>query len=265
MFGESRNPVTPNQSLIIDSDEQNNLTDVNYLIAEYCGGRALRIQELVDQTKWLARAAFADARLYGVDSHHGFKAMFKENEAQEAVMAILDYIYFSRGKKNLQPRPDILSSPRLSCVTEDSARLYSHLNLDYDPWHRCLVAGPRSTPIQAFYAEGTIYTFLCPAFFVRPPTPARSHCPSITDNNFSGDPEIFYLKYQIYILVYQLSRFYLGDNALTDHTNPKEQLDWNDCVDLNTLNSVLNPTNLQIYVACKESHSKSSIKHLFSH
>ena len=241
------------------------MTDVNYLIAEYCGGRALRIQEVVDQTKWLARAAFADARLYGVDSYHGFKAMFKENEAQEAVMAILDYIYFSRGKKNLQPRPDILSSPRLSCVTEDSARLYSHLNLDYDPWHRCLVAGPRSTPIQAFYAEGTIYTFLCPAFFVRPPTPARSHCPSITDNNFSGDPEIFYLKYQIYILVYQLSRFYLGDNALTDHTNPKEQLDWNDCVDLNTLNSVLNPTNLQIYVACKESHSKSSIKHLFSH
>lgn len=128
--------------------------------------------------------------------------------------------------------------------------LYGYLNLGYDPWHKCLVGGPRSTPLQAFYAEDTIYTFLCPAFFVQPQV-STFHCPSITDNTFSGDPGLFYRNYQTYILLYQLIRFYLGDNALTSRSDPREQLDWNDCVRLDTLNSILNPTNLQIYTACK--------------
>lgn len=220
-------------------------------IAENCGDRTFDIHERVDQTKLLAQSALANARLYGVDSDFGFKAMFKNDEVREAVVAILDHIYYFKGKMKLRPRPDTFSSPRISCVTEGSAELYGYLNLGYDPWHRCLVGGFRSTPIQAFYAEGTIYTFLCPAFFVQPPTSTRIHCPSVKDNKFSGDAGIFYLNYQTYILLYQLIRFYLGDNALTSHTDPKEQLNWNHCVRLNTLNSVLNPTNLQIYTACK--------------
>ena len=198
----------------------------------------------------LAHSALTDAQLYGVSSGFGFKAMFKEDKAQQAVVAILDHIYYFRGKTRLRPRPGTISSPRLSCVTEDSAKLYNYLNLGYDPWHRCLVGGPRSTPIQAFYAEGTIYTFLCPAFLVQPPMSTRNHCPSVTDNTFSGDSGIFYGNYQTYIMLYQLIQFYLGDNALTLYTDPKEQLDWNNCVQLNSLNSVLSPTNLQIYIAC---------------
>ena len=224
---------------------------MNYFSVENCGDRTSRIYQRVDQVKWLAQAAFSNARLYGVDSGFGFKAMFKKDEAREAVKAILDHIFYSRGKINLKPHPNTLSFPRLSCVTEESARLYGYLDLDYDPWQRCLVGGPRSTPIQAFYAEDTIYTFLCPAFFVQPSTPKRKQCPSLTNNRFSGDPGKLYRNYQTYIMLYQLIRFYLGDNALTAYTDPKEQLDWNECVGLNTVDSVLNPTNLQIYAACK--------------
>lgn len=253
MVGNLPYSTSPNQSVNIDPGELNSLTNTNPFIAENCGDKTSDIYERVDQAKILARSALADARLYGVDSDFGFKAMFKEDEAQEAVMAVLNHIYYLKGKTKLKPRPDTLSTPRLSCVTEDSSKLYDYLNLGYDPWHRCLVGGPRSAPIQAFYAENTVYTFLCPAFFVQPPMSTRDHCPSVTNNRFSGDSGVFYGNYQTYILLYQLIRFYLGDNALTSHTDPKEQLDWNDCVGLNMLNSVLNPTNLQIYIACRQS------------
>ena len=251
MAGGLRKLANLNQSLDLEHGELNDTTEVNYFIAENCGDMNPRIHERIDQIKWLAISARSDARLYGVDSQFGFEAMFKEELAIDTVVAILDHIYYSKGKTNLRPRPHALSSPRLSCATEDSANLYRYLDLDYDPWHRCLVGGPRSTPLQAFYAEGTTYTFLCPAFFVQPPMSTRSHCPAVSKNAFHGDPGIFYGNYQTYIMLYQLIRFYLGDNALTIETSPKEQLDWNTCVGLSTVDSVLNPTNLQIYIACK--------------
>lgn len=262
MVGDLRHSASLNQSLRIDPGELNNLTSMKFLIAENCGDRIFRVDERVAQTRWMANVALANARLYGVDSTYGFKAMFKSNDARKVVMAILDHIYYSRGKMSLKPRPDTLSSPRVACVTEESAKLYSYLNLDYDPWHRCLVGGPRSTPIPIFYAENTIYTFLCPAFFVQPPMPTREHCPSVTDNRFSGDSGLFYGNYQTYIMLYGLIRFYLGDNALTEYTDPKEQRDWNSCVELDPLDSVLNPTNLQIYTARTYPKSNSSIRHL---
>lgn len=249
MVGTPRNPTTFNQSHNTGAVELDNLTNTNYFIAENCDVRTFAVHERVGQLKQLALSALANARLYGVESSFGFQAMFKTDEAQETVVAILDHIVYFRGKTKLKPRPDAFSSPRLSCVTEDSAKLYAYLELGYDPWHRCLTGSPRSTPIQAFYAEGTTYTFLCPAFFTQPPASTKKNCPSVTDNRFSGDSGIFYRNYQTYIMLYQLIRFYLGDNALTGHTDPKEQLDWNSCVSLSALNSVLNPTNLQIYTA----------------
>ena len=210
---------------------------------------------MVDQARALARLALVDAQSNGVDSTFGFKAMFKGDEAQDAVVTILDHVYYLIGKRNLNPRPDRLTPPRLACVTEDSARLYAFLNLGYDPWHRCLVGGPHSTPIQAFYAKNTVYTFLCPAFLVQPPISTRNHCPFVTNNKFSGDSGAFYGNYQVYVLLYQLIRFYLGHNALTRHTDPQEQLDWNACLCLNMLDSVLNPTNLQVYIACKQTRN----------
>lgn len=140
---------------------------------------------MVDQARALARMALVDAHSNGVDSIFGFKAMFKEDEVQEAVVTILDHIYYLIGKRNLKPRLDRLTPPRLACVTEDSARHYGFLNLGYDPWHRCLVGGPHSTPIQAFYAENTVYTFLCPAFLVQPPMSTGNHCPYRTISAYS--------------------------------------------------------------------------------
>ena len=240
-----------------DTREPNHLTDTNYIVTEHCGDKVPQVDKVVDEARWLARVAHANALLWDVDSIFGFKAMFKESEARETVLSILDSIHYCKGKTNLRPRPGIQSIPRLSCVTEDSVNLYKYLNLDYDPWQRCLVAGPDSTRAEAFYAEGTVYTFLCPAFFTQAAMVSGKHCPSVTNNKFSGDSGIFYRNYQTYTMLYQLIRFYLGNDALSSDTDPKEQLDWNNCVGLNMLNSVLNPTNLEIYIACKLSISCS--------
>lgn len=58
--------------------------------------------------------------------------MFKKNEAQEAVVAILDHIYSFKGKANLRPRPELLSPPRLC----ESSFLNHHF-----PFHQFLGAG----------------------------------------------------------------------------------------------------------------------------
>ena len=181
--------------------------------------------------------------------------MFKLREALPTVTAVLDDIYNYKGKPSLKPHPSQRSSPLLSCVTENSAKIYDYLKLDYDPWSKCQVGGPDSTPLQAFYAEGTAYIFLCPTLFVLPIITTEDHCPSLEKNKFSGDAGSFYQNYQTYALLYHLIRFYLGHNALDETTNPKEQLDWNRCVGLSLIDSVLNPTNLQIYIACKQIQS----------
>ena len=178
--------------------------------------------------------------------------MFKNEAALPTVTAVLEYIYHSKGIAGLRPRPGTPSPPRLSCATEESAQIYKHLNLGYDPWQKCLAGGPDSGPVQAFYAEGTAYIFLCPAFFIQPSMSKHKYCPFVMNNEFYGDPAIFYQKYQTYILLYQLVRFYLGRNALADDTTPREQLDWNNCVGLDTVASVLNPTNFQVYIACEQ-------------
>lgn len=79
---------------------------------------------------------------------------------------------------------------------------------------------------------------------------------AVHKNRFAGDPNIFYKKYQIYTLIYQLVRFYLDFHALDEHTDPPEQFDWNECVRLKALDSVINPTNMQIYTACKQHLSR---------
>lgn len=246
MFADPLSLTIVNQSLIINSGEQNNRTAIPNFVVENCHDKTLDIYDRLYQSKRQAQAALFNAHTWGVESEFGFGAMFKRNETRSAVTTILDHIYYSKGKPNLKPHPDTFSSPRLSCVTQESARIYHYLNLEYDPWYRCV-----SESRQAFYAEGTSYIFLCPAFFAQPPMSEKKHCPSVKSNLFSGNPEIFYRNYQTYIALYHLIRFYLGHNALTDDTDPKEQLDWNDCVGLSSVDSVLNPTNLQIYIACK--------------
>lgn len=219
---------------------------------ENCGFSTVRVRALFNAANKLTKAALFDAKKHGVNSEYGFVAMFKMTEALPTVTAVLDDIYNYKGKSFLRPNPDRLSSPLFACATEKAATIYRNLKLDYDPWRKCQTGGPDSTPLQAFYADGTAYIFLCPALFVLPPATTSDHCPSLERNKFSGDAGSFYKNYQTYTLLYHLIRFYLGHNALDDTTSPKEQLDWNSCVGLNLLVSVLNPTNLQIYIACKQ-------------
>ena len=251
MISDPQNPTSLNPSLRNSSDLiKTGLADNS--LTENCGFSTFRVRGLFNGANKLTKAALVNALKYNVDSEYGFEAMFKEKEALPTVKAVLDDIYNYKGKPYLKPHPDQLSSPLLSCVSEKSAKIYDHLKLDYDPWRKCQVGGPDSTPLQAFYAEGTAYIFLCPALFVQPSMTTEYHCPSVESNLFSGDAGSFYQNYQTYTLLYHLIRFYLGHNALDDTTNPKEQLDWNRCVGLNLLDSVLNPTNLQIYIACKQ-------------
>lgn len=226
--------------------------DAKYLLIENCEAdeKFSDVNKAVVTTKSATLSALTDSNL-GLGSPYGFRAMFKSDDAMKAVQATLEGVTWYRGKRGLKPSPDTPSQPRLACVTEDTARLYASLNLGYDPWQRCIAGSSRKSPIPAFYAEGTVYTFLCPSFFVQEPEPDAAHCPVVHKNRFAGDPNIFYKKYQIYTLIYQLVRFYLGVSALDARTDPPEQFDWNECVRLKTLDSVLNPTNIQIYVACK--------------
>ena len=226
------------------------MTD-NFL-TENCGFSTFRVRALYNEAKKLTKPALVDALKHGVNSEYGFEAMFKLEEALPTVKAVLDDIYNYKGKPSLKPHPSQRSSPLLSCVTEKSAKIYDYLKLDYDPWSKCQMGGSDSTPLQAFYAEGTAYIFLCPTLFVQPTMTTKNNCPSLEKNMFSGDVGSFYQNYQTYTLLYHLIRFYLGHNALDETTNPKEQLDWNRCVSLSLVDSVLNPTNLQIYIACKQ-------------
>ena len=60
-----------------------------------------------------------------------------------------------------------------------------------------------------------------------------------------------YEDYQIYTLLYELIRFYLGWSGLGPETNPKEVFDWNLCVRYSMDASILNPTNYVLYAASK--------------
>jgi len=225
------------------------------IVVENCGDDQYKIKDRVRESRSLALKALVDS-VRGTKSHYGFGTMFKSDSAKSAIEAILAGIYLYQVKPGLEPGTNIPKAPRISCVSPDSAQMYKNLDLGYDPWQRCLGGFPERTSIPAFYADETAYLFLCPALFALQETINKSHCPTVEDNKFAGDPEVFYKKYQTYTLIYHFLRFYLGDNALDRYSDPPEQLDWNDCVRLGSetfLDSIRNPTSLQLYIACKRS------------
>ena len=114
------------------------------------------------------------------------------------------------------------------------------------------VAGlARGSPHQAFSAFGTAYIFLCPGFHDQTLAPVGSHCPSVVNNRFVGDVEIFYRNYQMYTLLYGVVCFYLQKNVLGPRSPPKEVFDWDQCVGCGVVDSGRNPTNLVLYTACR--------------
>ena len=231
----------------INASFPTNLTDGNNIIlVEQCG----HDEQTVERAGNLARAAANVARFdatRGTHSPHGFTAMFKQDVLKYQVSLYLNHIYEFQGLGDLRPDPAHATSPRLVCVQPDSATVYRSLRLTYDPWVRCHNRQTRhQSSRNAFYTIGTAYIFLCPDFLTQALAPMGNHCPTVEDNMFVGNADVFYRDYQMYQLLYQLIRFYLQRDTLRP-----ELFSWNQCVAMDIESSSRNPTNFLLYIACK--------------
>lgn len=240
-------------SLSLTHHNSSSLSHNGYIV-ENCGISERDILHSLFNTVTSIGLALRDA--YDGDAgEHGFRAMFKSDDATKTVISILSHMYTMHGLFGLQPARESLLRPRFACADMSSSKKYEYLKLDYDPWLRCNAAAFHTPPIHAFYAEGTAYIFLCKSFLgleVQPTFAVSRDCPEVSRNWFIGDEDSFHQRYQIFSIINQLNRFYLGANALDAKSDPKETFDWNKCVfGLNGIESILNPTNLELYVACE--------------
>ncbi len=216
--------------------------------------------ESVERAFFVAQAAAVLAKYdasRGMQSPFGFKALFKSQSAIHPVTGKLDNIYQYSSMKGLRPNRKGPTSPRFVCVTQDTAAYYQDLHLRFDLWQRCLRLQPGPRPSQAFYADGTAYIFICPSFFdqaVMPPVSrGSSACPTVVDNRFviNEDANVFYKDYQIYTLLYEMLRFYLGRDGLGPNSHPKEVFDWNLSIRYSTPASILNSPSILFYIASR--------------
>ena len=227
-----------------------NVTDANSIVVEGCGDEMQNVNCAYNLARAAANVAKADV-FRGTDSPFGFSAMFKSDRSKYPVSHYLNMIYDSKGLINLKPDIAHANPPRLACVHQNSATVYKGLQLGYDPWQRCSHPWPAQRSPQTWYAVGTVYIFLCPDFHYQAPAPAGNHCPTVVDNTFVGDVNVFYRNYQMYTLIYELIRFYLQKKSLGIKSLPKEVFDWNHCVAYSVESSLKNPTNLLLYIACR--------------
>ena len=225
---------------------------------EYCGDSRREVERALNVARGAVNVARFDAER-GISSPYGFRVLFKVDRSMYPVSYYLNSIYDLKGKINLKPAPYISSQPRFACVNPDSATQFENLNLGYDPWQKCGQQVRSQEPLQAFYAKGTAYIFLCPSFLDQAPAPSGTHCPMVVDNQFFGDKNAFYRNYQMYTLLYELIVFYLGINALDSASVPKEVFDWNLCVRFSMRDSIRNPTNLLLYTACESPFTKYAL------
>lgn len=178
----------------------------------------------------------------GLDSQHGFKALFKDGATSTYVRGILRSIASAQPLKGLIPDPSVPSTPRFACVTPRTISRYRFLEVD--PWELC----NRADAGQAFYFGGSSYIFLCSSFWRGDIAPEKSACPSVRRNQFLGGGEALSM-YLTYLIIHEMAHFYLGKASLGAFTDPPEIYPINDCVALDPLNSVHNPQNYQFYVA----------------
>lgn len=227
----------------------------NTIVVENCGRNEQDINDMLFKVIGALKFARQDALENGKASYHGFNALFKNNKrTRDVVIHLLQMMTNMEGLPGLWPEPNVKSHPRFACVDVNTVKDYDYLELGYDPWVKCHSRAVQSTSLRSFYADGTSYIFLCPAFLDLAVESKYSYCPWIRENQFIGFQTLFNQRYQLYRVIYQLSRFYLGKHALDGTSNPREMFNWNDCVfDLNPFQSILNPTNLELYVASKSS------------
>jgi len=223
----------------------------NVISIEQCGYKTRSIQWLLFDVMETLKPALQDVR-NGTESSFGFPAMFKDDAAIVPVLVILQHMYTMSQILGLRPAPSVILRPRFACVDLDSVKKYEYLNLGFDPWERCHKPPFTGKIEHVFYVSGTAYIFLCSSFFILKPKPTVEHCPTVGANKFVGSQMDFYDGYQAYNMIYALASFYLGKNALDANSDPREVFDWNDWVSqLNVLESVINPTNMELYVACE--------------
>ena len=221
-------------------------------LLENCEGREPAFETL--QTAFLdtIRPALDDVRDKGLDRTHGYKALFKQNSTTSIIERLLRDMYLLKEIKGVLPSPTRYLQPRLVCVDDRTASTYASLNFKFDPLQKCWSIAKEASNQYTFYMPATAYIFVCPSFFTQSATPSNRHCPSIQKHRFVGSQWRFHQRYQVYRIIYELARFYLGKHALDATSSPPETFNWNDCVyKLNTLESVVNPSNLELYVACR--------------
>ena len=187
------------------------------------------------------RPALNDVRL-GLDSKHGFRALFKDGATSTYVRGILRSIASAQPVTGLNPDPSVPTAPRFACVVPSTTSQYGFLG--FDAWIYCNQPGVG----LAFYVGGASYIFLCPRFWQYEIAPRRNTCPSVRHNQFigRGDPLSLYMTYMV---IHEMVHFYLGWASLGPDSDPPEVYSINDCVGLNPLNSVHNPANYHFYVA----------------
>ena len=178
----------------------------------------------------------------GLDSKHGFRALFKDGATSTFVRGILRSIASARQLTGLHPDPSVPTAPRFACVAPSTTSQYWFLS--FDAWVYCHLPNAG----MAFYIGGSSYIFLCPQFWQYRIAPQKSICPSVRYNQFVGvgDPLGLYLTYMI---IHEMVHFYLGWDSLGPESHPPEMYPINSCVGLNSFNSVHNPSNYHFYVA----------------
>ena len=189
---------------------------------------------------------------FGINSHHGFKALFKDGATATYVQDLLRAIASARPLGGLEPEPSVPSAPHFTCVTPQTVSQYKFIEADL--WKLC--QGPDRP--QAMYYSGSSYIFLCPTFWWGKVAPQKSTCPTVRRNQFLGGGEVLGM-YMTYLVIHEMAHFYLGKASLGLYNNPPEIYRINDCVALGTSDSVHNPQNYQFYVASECSTCSSSI------
>ncbi len=197
--------------------------------------------------------ALNDVKL-GADSRHGFKALFKDGATATYVNGILRSIASAQPSTGLAPHPSVPSKPRFACINPSTISQYSFLR--FDPWIFCHLPGTG----PAFYVGDSSYIMLCPSFWWIEMAPRKSTCPPVIRNEFFGSGLAFGY-YMTYVIIHEMVHFYLGPASLGSHTNPPETYSINDCVALDSIDSVHNPSNYQYYVARECSKSTRTLKH----